>query len=103
MEPDVVRIMQRGIENTVSINRVTRTTNPDGAIEGYDERNNAGDDCHSDEEQTTRDSIVNLQYVFDPINRPLETPTRLRYDKCWWGYTEDDDTTEPAKTPPTLP
>lgn len=45
VEPEVVRTMQDGIEDTVNINQVTRTIYPDKATEMNSERkNNKHDD-----------------------------------------------------------
>lgn len=91
-------IMQDGTESTASMNWVTRTTHPDGAIEWKGERNkNKGDDRQNEKEHTKLDRNVNRRYIVDRVIRHLKTPTETRYVVHWCGYTKDDDITEPAE------
>lgn len=65
---EVIRIMEEGIENTVSINGVSRNTNPDRATEQNGERKkNQRDDRRTELEQSSCDPSVSRLYVVDCI------------------------------------
>lgn len=99
LELNVFRIMQDGVDNTVNINRVTRTSYRYKAKEGNCRRSmKKREYWHKEQKRRTLGPLVNRQYVVIRIIHHPETRTGAAYFVEWYVYIyiKNGDNTETA-------
>lgn len=96
--PEVVRILQDRIGNTVSMFWVAHAIHPDQVTNGDEKHNSNKDDDGQRQKNLNRNKT--RQYVVDHIVRQLETLTGTNYPIRCYENTTDNDITEPAENVP---
>ena len=98
-------IDENGLDNTVSIDRVTRAPNGQISLEAEEDATAANEQTPPTEETTAETpqeptddaSTSGREYVIERVMAHKESPEGRLYRVRWHGYTARDDTWEPRR------